>query len=163
MTRGWLPYDNQIAKKLERWKIFENCSTLVQDLFTLLYGSQKKFAEVSELEIYKTLESILLFYNQLLGLTDTPLFISKRMEISTPLKDNSNTDYLLYNKLYFYIKAFSEQTPSFTDNSVPPLSLTDGIQMNETQWKQYSSQYFKDESLPYDTRTDFIMGTFYNL
>jgi hypothetical protein len=157
LTRGYLPEDNEISKKIEKWKKFEKMLDITQDLILLLYDNQKAYSESDTL--YPNIESGIRLYDELLGLKDTPALISYKFGIDVAA-NAFNQEIMIYDKLYIYIQAFATQTP-ITLNGVRSLTLESVMGFSKNQWNEYMKKNFPQENIPYNNRSDFVMRTFY--
>jgi len=166
LTRGRLTEDQKIGVKLERLNKFEKLITLNQNLILLIYKTPEDFATASESERKKNLESIIFLYDELMGIPSTPGLISRMLgiELKTP---SSNVDNYLYWKLYRYLEVSSSQTPSSilsnNRNSIEVLDFETVIGFNVDEWKAYIKKNYASLTLPYESRSDFILREFYDL
>ena len=167
LTRGWLPEDTDISDKMNRWKKFDRLLVLSQDLILLMYGSQKVFSETHPSNRHQNIEALVFLYDELLGLKNTPAVISVMAGIEM-VTNTSDMDHYLYDKLYFYIDAFSNQTPTSPGdctNSSNVLTLDEVIGINKDEWKDFIDRNFAGQSsnLPFTARSDFVVQTFYQV
>lgn len=68
----------------------------------------------------------------------------------------------IYNKLYNYIETASVQTP-FSEDDSEVLTMDEAIGYSKDQWEDFVKRNYPSQNIPYETRTDFVMETFYKL
>jgi hypothetical protein len=156
LTRGFLPYDTDVTRKLKRYRRFEKFLDITQDLFLLMYQDAIDYA-TSETR-YPNIERVLELYDQLLGFDTTTSLIAKMFGIEV-VGGLTPSDTLLFAKLYAYIKAFVTQTPAPKDD-LNPISLEESVGMGSNEWE--TSEIYQKQKMPYETRTDTVMQTFYD-
>jgi hypothetical protein len=161
LTRGWLPQDVSISAKLKRYYTFENLLETTKMLFMLMYTNVVEFCSAKASGKYPNIEKVLLLYDEMLGIDTTIDLISKLFGINIVGESMSIMNTLLYSKLYAYIKVFTTQTPSPTPEFTSPINVEQSVGMSEQEWK--NTDIYKEYKQPYETRTDYIIQTFYNL
>ena len=162
LTRGYLPKDTDISDKIDRWKKFDRLLLLSKDLILLMYKTQKQFAETPEFSRHKNIEDLIFIYDELLGLKNTPGVISAMGGIEV-VTNTADMDNYIYDKLYFYIDAFANQTPASPVYGNNVLTLEEVIGMNKDDWNNFIAENFPANTIPFTTRSDFVMQTFYKL
>lgn len=163
LTRGWLPNDITISSKLQRYHTFEKLLDTTKKLFFLLFDNAVDFSLYPNK--YPNIERVLLLYDEMLGFETTIYLISKLTGIHIVGITMEMQNTLLYGKLYAYIKAFATQTPKSNLTGIEPITLEKSIGMNEEEWNEYilenNHQNNNINHTSYETRTDYIMNTFY--
>jgi len=162
LTRGYLPMDIEISDKINRWKKFDRLLPISKDLILLMYKTQKQFAETPKFNRHKNIENLIFIYDELIGFKNTPGVISAMGGIEV-VTNTSDMDNYIYDKLYFYIDAFANQTPTSFDHEQNALTLEEVIGMNKDDWKRFISENFPTNNIPFTSRSDFVMQTFYKL
>lgn len=164
LTRGYLQQDADISDKINRYKKFDRLLVLSQDLILLMYGSQKVFAETPKFRRHQNIEALIFLYDELLGLKNTPGVISAMAGIDV-VNNTPDMDHYIYDKLYFYIDAYTNQTPTSPTADGEVLTLDEVIGMNKDEYQSFISRNFPCEqsSHPFITRSDFVVQTFYQL
>ena len=160
-TRGWLPYDINIAEKIERWNQFDQALSLNQDLLLLLYNTQKHFAELPIAQRYVNIDKVVFFYDAFVGMNTTAGILSEMAGIEVFLHSTDMNAYI-YNKLHTYIQTAAVQTP-FSEDESEVFTLDKVISVSKEVWDAFVTQNYPEQSIPYNTRSDFVMQQFYCL
>ena len=160
-TRGWLPYDINIAEKIQRWNQFDQLLSMNQELLLLLYNTQTHFAELPTPQRYTHIDKVIFFYDAFVGLNTTAGILSEMAGIEVLLHSTDMNNYV-YNKLHTYIQAAAVQTP-FSEDEYEVFTLDKVISVSKTVWDAFVTRNYPEQSIPYNTRSDFVMHQFYSL
>ncbi len=160
-TRGRLPYDINIAEKIQRWNQFDHLSPLNQDLLLLLYNTQIHFAELPQPRRYTHIDKVIFFYDLFVGLQTTAGILSEMAGIEV-LLHSTDMNTVIYNKLYTYIQAAAVQTP-FSEDGYEAFTLDKVISVSNEVWNAFVTRNYPEQSIPYNIRSDFVMHRFYCL
>lgn len=161
LTRGWFPKDVNIAEKIKRWNRFEKLLLLSQELILLMYKTQKQFAEIPLDFRYKNIEDVVVLYDELLGLKNTPGVISKMAGIDVVIHSTDMDNYI-YGKLYSYIETATIQTP-FSEDGSEVLTFDQVIGFNKDEWTDFVKRNYFTQPIPFETRSDFVMQMYYRM